>query len=86
MDKLPVALVLVALIVCSTFLAWKGTIPSHAFFMVAGGVLAWAVPKIGQVFSQEARAARKSHSEASGEFSPEEVSTNPEGRSVTKKE
>jgi hypothetical protein len=83
MDKLPVALVLVALIVCSTFLAWKGTIPSHAFFMVAGGVLAWAVPKIGQVLSQEARAKR--HSEASGEFSPEEVSTNPEGRAAAEK-
>lgn len=86
MDRLPVALVLVALIVCSTFLAWKGIIPSHAFFMVAGGALAWAVPKIGQVFSQEARAKRSSHPEASGEFSPEEVSTNPEGQSVTKKE
>ncbi|HYX20483.1 MAG TPA: hypothetical protein VFA98_06515 [Thermoanaerobaculia bacterium] len=85
MDKFPAALVLVALIVCSTILAWKGTIPSHAFFMVAGGALAWAVPKIGQVFSQEARAARRSHPEASGEFSPEEVSTNPEGRTAKDK-
>lgn len=82
-SKLPAALVLVALILSSTFLTWKGLVPSHAFFMVVGAALAWVAPKLGQVFSQGAHAKR--HLGMSGEFSPEEVSTNPEGRSVKDK-
>lgn len=80
MDKLPASLVLVVLILSSTFLTWKGLIPSHAFFMVAGGALAWVAPKLGQMFSSSSK------TNAEEKFSPEETSTNPEGQVIEKKD
>jgi len=76
---MPAALVLVAALLSSAFLTWKGLVPSHAFFMVLGAAVAWAAPKLGQIFARPARAA------AVDSFSPEEASTNPEGRTIEKK-
>ena len=75
MSGWPAALVLAVLIVCSSFLAWKGTIPSHAFFMVAGAAITWAVPKAAQLLSSRAR--------ASSSFPPEEIPTKKERDVIT---
>jgi len=72
MNGWPAALVLVALIASSTLLAWKGVIPSHAFFMIAGAAATWAVPRAAQLFMPRAKPAPPL---ASSTFPPEEIPT-----------
>jgi hypothetical protein len=79
---LPAALVLVALICSSTFLAWKGIIPSHVFFMIAGAAITWAVPKAAQIFSSRAKAtASEPQGSPAMSFTREEIPTKPDIKS-----
>jgi hypothetical protein len=47
----PAALLLAVLVVCTTALSWKGLVPVHAFFTVAGLLLGYLIPKNGNPFS-----------------------------------
>lgn len=41
----PAAFLLAVLAVCASLLTWKGIIPSHFFFTVAGAIIGYVIPK-----------------------------------------
>jgi hypothetical protein len=41
----PASVLLVALVLCTTFLTYKAIIPSHVFFTIAGLVVGYLLPK-----------------------------------------
>jgi hypothetical protein len=45
--------VIVVLALCSTFLVWKGALPSHAFFTILGAGVVWAVPRAASLFGRQ---------------------------------
>jgi hypothetical protein len=77
----PATVLLTVLTICASALAWKGVIPSHAFFMVAGGILGYVMPKSSS--SMRAALDRRESSESSergergGAFGRDEVPTSP---------
>jgi hypothetical protein len=76
----PATVLLTVLTLCATALVWKGIIPSHAFFMVAGAALGYAFPKSSS--SMRASLARgrdeRGDSDSSGgAFARDELPTSP---------
>lgn len=76
----PATVLLTVLTLCATALVWKGIIPSHAFFMVAGAALGYAFPKSSS--SMRATLTRRDSrdpgdSESSSTFTRDEVTTSP---------
>lgn len=79
MDRVstPAALLLSVLVVCTTALVYKGLLPTHAFFTLAGVVIGYAVPRAAQ-----AALGRRS----SSSFPPAEVPTRPDIKITEKKD
>jgi hypothetical protein len=76
----PATVLLTVLTICASALAWKGIIPSHAFFMVAGGILGYVMPKSSS--SMRATLSRRESGEPSepserSAFGRDEVPTSP---------
>ena len=79
----PAALLLSVLLLCTTYLVSRGTIPSHVLFTVTGIVVGYVIPKAqsGASGVEALALAPRTHGRSSDEFSPEEIPTKKDLRS-----
>lgn len=70
----PTASVLMVLIASISALTWKGTIPTHILFALAGAVLGYLVPKAPPISSETKRLLKEYNTSS---FDPNEAPTNP---------
>lgn len=84
----PAALVLSVLLVCTTYLVSKGTIPSHVLFTVVGIVVGYVIPKVqasaggaGGAGVDALATLAPARTRSSDDFTPEEVPTKKDLRS-----
>jgi hypothetical protein len=77
----PAALVLSVLLVCTTYLVSKGTIPSHVLFTVVGIVVGYVIPRMQGAAPTGIGALATARTRSSDEFTPEEIPTKKDLRS-----
>ena len=74
----PAASFFALLVLPTTFLVWRGALPSHAFFVLLGAGLSWGARALGVRGEGATRATGHSPPPAGFSFPPEEIPTRPD--------